>query len=180
MASGPAAAVAAGAPVLVLLVEVKSGLPTAQLRLGPKDFATDLNKKLGKAVEQIDRSAALIEERRSEFMHIPNDRPVLGMVVTMDTYYLVHAPEFRSVLPESTVPTPVTAIGELEDAVTVTDTGLATILIDGARAGSAGGWWVRADLAGHATVPLNPILEQAWAVYPFGLPESVPSATDSS
>lgn len=55
-------------------------------------------------------------------------------------------------------------------AFTVADTSLSTILLDGAR---AGGWWMRADLADHDTVPWNPILDQAWAVYPFGKPEDV-------
>ncbi|MEU1601563.1 hypothetical protein ABZ468_55280 [Streptomyces sp. NPDC005708] len=157
---------------LVLLVEVKSGL---QLRLGPKDFATELSKKLEKALKQIDRTVALVKEGRTEFAHIPVDRPILGMVVTMDVYHMVNSPEFRSALPETTVPATITAIGELEDAVTVTDASLSTILLDGARSASPGGWWLRADLAGHDTVAWNPILDEAWIAYPLAKPEGEPS-----
>ena len=158
---------------LVLLVEVKSARPTMKLRLGPKDFATELTTKLKKALGQIDKTAALITTGKEEFTHIPSDRPILGMVVTMEPYHMINAPEFRSVLPAGTVSTTIAAIGELEDAVTVTDTSLSTILLAGSQSGiPGGGWSVRTALGDH-TLELNPILDQAWAATPFAKPETV-------
>ena len=157
---------------LVLLVEVKSVRPTMQLRLGPKDFATEFATKLEKAFGQIDRAAALIAAGKEEFAHIPADRPVLGMIVTMEPYHMVNAPEFRSVLPPGAVSTTIAAIGEVEDAVTVTDTPLSAVLLAGARAGAStpgGGWSLRTALGDHP-LGMNPILDQAWAVTPFARP----------
>ncbi|MEU9547298.1 hypothetical protein [Streptomyces mirabilis] len=159
---------------LVLLVEVKSVRPTMQLRLGAKDFATELTAKLKKAFGQIDKTAALIAAGKEEFAHIPADRPVLGMVVTMEPYHMINAPEFRSVLPAGVVSTTIAAIGEVEDAVTVTDTSLSTILVAGAQAGAVtpgGGWSLRTALGDHP-LEMNPILDQAWEATPFGQPEA--------
>ncbi|MGW2891818.1 hypothetical protein ACWDDN_42245 [Streptomyces griseoruber] len=159
---------------LVLLVEVKSVRPTMQLRLGPKDFAAELTTKLKKAFGQIDKTAALIAAGKDEFAHIPADRPVLGMIVTMEPYHMINAPEFRSVFPAGTVSTTIAAIGEVEDAVTVTDTSLSTILLSGAQAGATtpgGGWSLRTALGDHP-LEMNPILDQAWEATPFVAPES--------
>ncbi|GGN45255.1 hypothetical protein [Streptomyces fuscichromogenes] len=159
---------------LVLLVEVKSVRPTMQMRLGPKDFATELTTKLAKAVSQIDKTAAHITARTTEFAHIPADRPVLGMAVTMEPYHMINESMFRSVLPAGTVPTTIASIGEVEDAVTVTDTSLSTILITSAQA--PGGWSLRAAL-GDRTPAENPILAQAWEATPLAKPETLPSVT---
>ncbi|MFE5144274.1 hypothetical protein ACFRDV_42820 [Streptomyces fagopyri] len=76
---------------LVLLVEVKSVRPTMKLRLGATDFATELTTKLAKAVEQIDKTAAHIAARTAEFAHIPVDRPIVGVAVTLPGAYLTWA-----------------------------------------------------------------------------------------
>ncbi|WP_043686631.1 hypothetical protein [Streptomyces xylophagus] len=154
---------------LVLLVEVKSVRPTMPLRLGPKDFATELTTKLEKAFGQIDRTATLIAAGKEEFAHIPADRPVLGMIVTMEPYHLINAPEFRSVFPAGAVSTTIAAIGEVEDAVTVADTSLSAILLAGAQAGAStpgGGWSLRSALGDHP-LAMNPVLDQAWETTPL-------------
>ncbi len=150
---------------LVLLVEAKSARPTASLRLGPVDFEKELNTKLSKAVEQIDRSASKIASGDPAFAHIPADRPLLGMVVTMEPYHMVNAPEFRGVLAQSTVPVTVASVSELEDAVVLEGSSLASELLAGASP-APDGWSVREILAGR---PLgeNPILTAAWDSLPF-------------
>ncbi|MEV7123888.1 nuclease-related domain-containing protein [Kitasatospora griseola] len=147
---------------LVLLVEVKSARPTAALRLGPADWFKEIQGKLKKAFSQLQRTADLISSGHKAFAHIPADRPVLGMVVTMEEYHLVNSLEFRSVLPSTSFPVTVAAANELEEAVTQPD------LADLLRAGSVlpAGWSLRHGLEGR-TIPLNPILARAWEELPL-------------
>jgi hypothetical protein len=57
---------------LVLLVEVKSTMPTRPVRLGSAEAVPDLVKKLEKAYGQIDKSAALVAARHAAFTAIPS------------------------------------------------------------------------------------------------------------
>ncbi|MFF4265799.1 hypothetical protein [Streptomyces virginiae] len=164
-------------PGLVVLVEVKSARPTAGLRLGPQQFAGKLTEKLEKAFGQINKSAGLINERHEAFTHIPNDRPTLGVVVTMEPFHLFNAPEFRSVLPATTVPTVVASASELEDAVVLTENSLEQALLAHIKQPPPGGWSLR-DLSQGRTA-INPILDEAWAAYPWGA-EHLPGTDETS
>lgn len=157
-------------PRLVLLVEVKSARPTAGLRLGPQEFGEELTRKLGKAFRQINRSAKLIEDRHQAFAHIPVDRPAFGIVVTMEPYHLINAPDFRTLLPSTTVPTAVASASELEDAVVAVDPCLESVVVSRMGHPPAGGWSLR-DLIGGGAI-INPILDQAWEAYPWGTEDS--------
>ncbi|MGW2989043.1 hypothetical protein [Streptomyces goshikiensis] len=84
-------------PGLVLLVEAKAFRPTADLRLGPQQtFPKELNTKLGKAIgKQIPNTAKLIRERHPKSAHVPDDRPMFGIVVTTERYHLVKSSGLR-------------------------------------------------------------------------------------
>jgi hypothetical protein len=112
---------------LVLLVEVKSVRPTAQLRLGrrtsPGSSAPSSRSR---------RSSA----RRSRRPRYP--RPSRG-----SGNWRTPSPSRTPACPRSCSP----------------------------QASAPGGWSLRGDFAGHDTAGWNPILDQAWAVSPFGKPE---------
>ena len=61
-------------PEVVLLVEVKSAIPTEPVRLGTPDAADAIVGKLGKAVKQIDVTAQLIADRDPALAAVPADR----------------------------------------------------------------------------------------------------------
>ncbi|MER6913986.1 hypothetical protein ABT354_20125 [Streptomyces sp. NPDC000594] len=155
-------------PGLVLLVEAKSARPTAGLRLGPQqEFGKELLTKLGKAVgKQIPTTAGLIRDRHPKLAHIPHDRPVFGLVVTMEPYHLINSPDFRHVLPDTDVPTLIASVSELEDAVTATDPGLEQALLTWIE--EPVGWSLRALADGRSVI--NPVLDEAWSAYPWGKP----------
>lgn len=159
-------------PGLVLLVEVKSVRPTAKLRLGPQqEFGDELDKKLGKAIgKQITTTAKLIRDRHAKFTHIPTDRPMFGIVVTMEPYHLVNTPDFRDTLPITDVPTLVAPASELEDAVIATDPGLEQALLAQIEQPTPAGWSLRALADGRPAI--NPILDEAWAAYPWTKPRN--------
>ncbi|MEU5387166.1 hypothetical protein [Kitasatospora cineracea] len=147
---------------LVLLVEVKSARPTAALNLGPADWSKEVTGKLAKAVVQLERTAARIKEGHPDFAHIPADRPVLGMVVTMEPYHHINSPGLRTALPRAPFPVTVASANELEEAVTVPNLG--ELLLAGAR--SPGDWSIRRSL-GDRRIPENPILAEAWEQLPL-------------
>ncbi|MFE2146639.1 hypothetical protein ACFXA3_33780 [Streptomyces sp. NPDC059456] len=157
-------------PGLVLLVEAKAFRPTVGLRLGPQQtFDEELNTKLGKAIgKQIPVTADLIRQQDPKFAHLPHDRPMFGIVVTMEPYHLVNTPAFRSVLPDTDVPTVVASCSELEDAVVATDPGLEAAILAHVEEPPPEGWSLR-SMAGSRTV-INPILDQAWEALPWGAP----------
>jgi hypothetical protein len=66
----------------LLLVEVKSAIPTEPVRLGAPDAADAIVGKLGKAVSQIDITAQLIADRDPALAAVPPGRPVLGLAVS--------------------------------------------------------------------------------------------------
>ncbi|MFE5795790.1 hypothetical protein ACFQ8C_24895 [Streptomyces sp. NPDC056503] len=162
-------------PGLVLLVEVKSVRPTAGLRLGPQqEFGDELVTKLGKAIEkQIPNTAKLIRDRDPQFSHIPHDRPMFGLAITMEPYHFANTPGFRETLPATDIPTLVASVSELEDAVVATGPSLEQALLAEIEQPMNEGWSLRSIADGRPVI--NTILEEAWAICPWaklGNPEA--------
>lgn len=70
----------------ILLIECKSGRPDVGSRLGEEESALD---KIKKAVAQLETTAQLIRDRNPSFRNIPNDRPLVGLIVTLEPHYVV-------------------------------------------------------------------------------------------
>ncbi|MCX4508173.1 MULTISPECIES: hypothetical protein [Streptomyces] len=151
---------------LVLLVEVKSVRPTAHLRLATERRVAELQRMLGRAYEQIDNTAALIASGRTEFAKVPTDRPVQGLIVTMEPFHIVNAPIQRPFLPATTVPVTVCSIGELEDMVTITDAPVGRLLLERAADARRSTYALREALSGHDHAR-NPVLDAGWSSYPW-------------
>ncbi|GHB14941.1 hypothetical protein GCM10010330_80640 [Streptomyces tendae] len=151
---------------LILLVEVKSVRPTVHLRLANERRVKELQRMLGRAYEQIDRTAALIASGRKEFAGVPTDRPVQGLIVTMEPFHIVNAPLQRPLLPTTTVPVTVCSISELENIVTITDTSVSRLLLDRADDARRSTYALREALSGH-THARNTVLDAGWDSYPW-------------
>lgn len=78
-------------PEVVLLVEVKSAIPTEPVRLGTPEAAGAVLAKLGKAFKQIDVTAQLIADREAVLAAVPAGRPVLGLAVTLEPFHIANA-----------------------------------------------------------------------------------------
>lgn len=105
-------------PDLVLLVEVKVARPKQALRSGTPGAASALQQDLNKANKQLDKTYKLIQSRRSEFDHIPADRPVVGLVVTLEDFHLANSPLHQTWYSRATeLPTLVISVDELEGLV---------------------------------------------------------------
>ena len=150
----------------VMLVEVKSTRPTEPIRLADSSVADALDRVLSHAVRQLNISASMARSRAKGFEAIPDDRPMIGLIVTMEPFYTVDAPFTRSYLPKCDIPFRVCSALELEHLVTVSDASAGRLLRDHMQDPGKEGWSVESALIEHTGVP-NRVLQEAWATYPW-------------
>ncbi len=104
-------------PDVVLLVEVKAARPVRATRLGESLGDEDTAKKVGHAFSQIDRTARLISDGHPALAAIPADRPLRGLVVTLEPFHMVNTDLYNDVFQRPSIPTTVVSSHELEGAV---------------------------------------------------------------
>ena len=119
-------------------------------------------------MDQLVATAALLDQRRPEFAHIPTDRPLAGIVVTAEPFYMANTAWVREeVLSRADFPVTVASLNDIELMVClpadeverrlvimINDPERMTHMLDAGM-----------DLVGE--VLRNPILETAWAGYPW-------------
>jgi len=151
----------------VILVEAKSCGPTEPIRLGAPNAVAALTAKLGRGIEQLNTSARLISASTPGFGHIPTDRPLLGIVVTLEPFFAVNNPwTVGAALPECDIRYLVANVNELENLVSVTDQPVGTLLREHLTDPAHTGWSLGGALIGHEH-GRNPVLDQAWESYPW-------------
>jgi hypothetical protein len=131
------------------------------VRLADSGLESALGKVLNNAVKQLNKTASMIRNRIAGFEGIPGDRPLLGLVVTMEPFHTVDAPFSRSYLTQCDSPSRVCSAFELEHLVTVPDTSAGRILLDHLQDPRKEGWSVESALADRASVA-NRVLVEAW------------------
>lgn len=150
----------------MLLVEVKSVRPTTHLRLAGERRVDEVRRMLGRAYGQIDNPAALVAGGQKEFAGVPSDRPVHGLIVTMEPFHIVNAPVQRPQLRATTVPVTVCSISELENMVTITDAPAGRLLLERAADPQRSTYALSEALLGH-THARNAVLDAGWDSYPW-------------
>ncbi|MEV6831875.1 hypothetical protein [Amycolatopsis sp. NPDC051102] len=153
---------------VVVLVEVKSTRPTAAVRSGSDAAVTDLKKRLDKAVGQLSTTAGLIKRRESAFNDIPHDRPIVGLVVTMEPFHVINAQPYRQLLPSCTEPFRVCAAFELEHLVTIEDQTAGEFLLNLVNDEQQQDSAIDTALAGHGhRFRRNSVIDTAFAQLPW-------------
>ena len=94
-------------PEVLVLVEAKASRLTAEARLGADRLKGDVTRTLGVAYSQIGTTAELIRAGRGEFAHLPSDRPILGLAVTMEPYFVGWRPAMLPDMPTGVTTFPV-------------------------------------------------------------------------
>lgn len=150
----------------ILLVEVKSTRPTESIRLGDDRAGEDLHRVLGHAIEQLNTSVAMIGRAEPGFEKLLSDRPLVGLVVTMEPFHTVNAPFISRHLPACDIPFAVCSSLDLEQLVTVSDVSVGQLLHQHITDPTKRGWTVQSALAGH-TRGRNEIIDQGWGSYPW-------------
>lgn len=151
---------------LVLLVEVKSAIPTEPVRLGTPDAVPAITQKIEKAYRQIDKTANYIADRHPAFRSIPNNRPILGMAVTLEPFYLGNRPELRQLLPVANTSISLVDASDIEALVTVKDTSIADILLKRDADPERSTWALIDCLSAHER-GRNSVLDAAWSATPW-------------
>lgn len=162
---------------LVLLVEAKSTRPTESVRLGNKDAREDIDKRLGRAIMQLNTTVRMLRDRRPEFRHIPSDRPLYGLVVTMEPFHTVNAGLYRDWLPACDIPVRICGIEEIETMVAQHDSQHAMGLVhDLMTDPEREGWHLQSAFADQPQ-RMNEILSTAWGRLPWTSADAEPTAT---
>ena len=151
---------------LVLLVEVKSTRPTQQLRLGVLDRTNAALRQLKHAHQQVETTAALITGRHPSFTHIPADRPVHGLVVTMEPFHTANAPFQREGQPDADTFVTVCSAAELEHLVTLQGTSASQLLLERQADDLQSTYALSTALTGK-NLGRNSILDAGWDSYPW-------------
>lgn len=75
---------------LIVLVEVKATRLTERARAGVTEVLDmDIDRTLVRAHEQIETTARLIRDRHAALSEVPPDRPVMGLTVTLEPFWLL-------------------------------------------------------------------------------------------
>lgn len=153
-------------PHAVLVVEVKATPLSEGGRLGTAKLEDDLARAPGKAVTQIDRTVELIRQRHQAVAVVPTDRPIIGMIVTLQPYYQCNS---DIVWGSSHRETPIVLASsrELEHLVSLSENSADDVLVDLVADPARAGWNLGNAIASYPS-GRNPILDEAWCAYPFG------------
>lgn len=105
-------------PEVVLLVEVKASRPTQDTRFGSPDGDTDVRNKIGNAYTQIEQTARLLRSNHPAVATIPSDRPLCGLVVTLEPFNLIKTVFYEDLFEGlSSIPVLVESSNDFETAV---------------------------------------------------------------
>ncbi|MFE3476265.1 hypothetical protein ACFXOI_32415 [Streptomyces bacillaris] len=161
---------------LVLLVEVKSMMPTENARLGLEDGVAETDSKLARAYRQVNGTSAQIAQNNPAFASIPADRPRQALIVTLEPFPVANANLPHVDLPVPDIPTTVVGAQEIERLVTLTDTTPSSLLLERAADPQRSTWALNECLTGHECAR-NLVLDQGWASYPWATAR-LPSTPD--
>ena len=151
----------------VVLVECKSARMTLGAKAADSSLGAVVARSLGKAGEQIDRTAALIQDRHVAFAHIPADRPVIGLIVTAEPFYLGNAGILPGYDAQGATPAQVVSLRELERFVCLDELEAVELLRSVLADPEKQKWSLASVMKEFRDVGKNPILEQAWSHYAF-------------
>lgn len=154
-------------PDCVLLVEVKATRPNVEVRLGTPEGQADVLRKIGKAADQLDRTAEMIRAGHPAVADIPADRPIVGLIATLEPFHFMDPFFYRDVLGDRSIPIGVAYAHMLEGtAATLADRTDAGRRILDALTSDEDQWannGLRLDNACEGLDQVrSPILDRAW------------------
>lgn len=93
------------------------GADPEDIRWGGPKAVDKLRALLNHGIGQLSNTAQLITERHPDFAHIPADRPIVGLPVTMEAFHTVNTPFVAKSLDGCTIPYRVASAEEIEALV---------------------------------------------------------------
>ncbi|GLY99853.1 hypothetical protein [Actinoplanes sp. NBRC 103695] len=154
---------------LVVLIEAKAGRSPLAARAADASAQEQYQRTLGKAFKQLDRTLGKVRDRAPEFAHIPDGRPIVGMVATLDPWYIANS-FGRDFLPSPGLPTIVASVRDIEHLVAVGQRrSVAAVLHEITRTGDERQTWELGVALNDFRDPAdrNPLLTEVWERLPF-------------
>lgn len=145
----------------VLLVDAKSTRPTEEIRWGAPNAGEKLAGLLNKGIKQLTNTARLITERHADFAHIPGDRPMIGLVVTMEPFHTVNTPFVSGALEACSIPYRVASAEEIEALARLGADDIGRKLLDHMRDPAREGHSIKTLVEGRE-LGRNLLLDEAW------------------
>ncbi|XTZ18261.1 hypothetical protein ACQSSU_13260 [Micromonospora echinospora] len=155
---------------LVVLIEAKATRSPLATRAADATARESYVRTLGEAFKQLGRTLDKIRSGATEFAHIPADRPIIGMVATLDPWYIANS-FGRAFLPAPALPTVVAPISDIEDLVAIGQRRSASeVLKQIMQTGEEHHTWELGLSLQSFGEPAdrNPLLQQAFDRLPFG------------
>jgi len=146
----------------VLLVDVKSTRPTEEIRLGGPGATDKLRALLNHGIDQLSNTARLITDKHPSFTHIPADRPIIGLLVTMEPFPMVNTPFIASSLTGCTVPYRIASAEEIEALVRLRADDIGQRLLDHMTDPERDGQSIK-TLVESRPLDRNRVLDAAWS-----------------
>lgn len=152
-------------PGMTVLVECKARQPIESLRVGGEDWMKSVEDSIGKGIRQLNRSHDHFEQIAAKSPTLDTSKPRIGLVITLEPFYLNEMTLLWRYLPTREIPVGVVSIEELE-ALVLLDADELSQSLEAAATAAAGQGNVMilssalADSA--ATGTSNSLLAAAW------------------
>jgi len=120
-------------PGLLVLIECKARQPIESLRTGGDEWLRSVEGSIHKGIAQLGRSNQDIAAIAAENTDIDANKPRVGLVVTLEPFYINNNPMLQKQLPAADIPVGVISIGELEALVRADAEAIAAALLEAPR-----------------------------------------------
>jgi hypothetical protein len=133
-----------------------------------------MKRMLSKGIKQLERADRLVDEDDPAFMHVPRDRPRVGLLVTLEDFHVLNSPFHRPMLDRERLDLPIgmASAGDIEHWVTVKDVSPGQVMLDARTERKEHPWPTAAGIALKQQLygrehKQNPIVEKAWSTGPW-------------
>ncbi|PZE33592.1 hypothetical protein DEJ09_00300 [Curtobacterium sp. MCLR17_055] len=145
-------------PTAVVVIECKSARPSIGALAG--EAMTVASQHIVKARKQLDLTAQLIRDRNPAVAHIPTDRPIVGLVVTAEQFYLANS-QLPSYGTSGQTPSMVVSLRGLELLTRLPASEIGSRLL-GILEDERATWMLERALGDISQFERNPVLTAAW------------------
>jgi hypothetical protein len=152
-------------PDLIVLIECKARQPIESLRTGSDTWLSSVEGSIGKAISQLNQSNKNLKSIAAEDPRIDASKPRVGLVVTLEPFYVNNNPWLQAQLPNADFPVGVISIGELEDLTRLGADAISEVLTTAPRTHSNNVMQVSFDL--EESTPDNRLLVDTWDTVGF-------------
>jgi hypothetical protein len=106
-------------PDATVIIECKSARMSLVAKAGTEALPKVFEEHVSKAIRQLDDNASRILNRDAAFSHIPNDKPLIGLIVTAEPLYTANDPIILSKLRKPGIPVLTVSLKDIENLSTL-------------------------------------------------------------